>query len=207
MRIELLLSRPGLPGRLRVLIAVAVAIWRGDWPRVAAAMTAGRDLGQPRTDLEETLLQTVLFCGFPRVVTAFEQLAAVWPSPTPPAGGALPTAAQAAAGRALFARIYGTNTEAVDSLLRSFHADFHAFVLEAAYGRILARPHLPAGEREVLAVALLAAQDQPRQFAGHARGALQCGATREQLREALVTVFGTDPGDAPTIEGWMQRVR
>lgn len=207
MSIELLLARPGLAARLRILVAVAVGIWRGNWPEVCAGMQAARSIGQPRADLEETLLQAVLFCGFPRVVTAFEQLATIWPSLTPPAGGALPVGQQAGAGRELFARIYGTNTAAVDSMLRSFHGDFHAFVLEAAYGRILARPHLPAAEREVLAVALLAAQDQPRQFAGHARGALQCGATREQLREALVTVFGTDADAQPTIDGWMQRVR
>lgn len=198
-----LLARPGLAPRTRVLIGAAVAIWRGEWHALRDWLGAGQRLGQPRGDLEETLLQAVLFCGFPRVVTAFEHFAATWPAADPPAGGALPAAAQAAAGRALFATVYGANAPAVEAMLRSFHADFHAFVLEAAYGRVLARPHLPAKERELLAVALLAVQDQPKQFAGHARGAAHCGASRTELDEALVTAFGGEAASAP----WRQRLR
>jgi len=203
MPIDALLRRPGLAPRLRIMVGTAVAVWRGAWTEATSWMRAGMALGQPRADLEETLLQAVLFCGFPRVVTAFERLAEVWPTATPPAGGALPDHAQHDAGRALFAMIYGANTAAVDTMLRSFHGEFHAFVLEAAYGRILTRPHLPAREREVLAVALLAAQDQPRQFAGHARGALHCGASRDELQEALVTTFA----DGPAAATWLARLR
>jgi alkylhydroperoxidase/carboxymuconolactone decarboxylase family protein YurZ len=200
MPIRNLLARGGLAPRLRVLVGVAAAVWRGQWPVLGDWLRAGQQLGQPRADVEETLLQAVLFCGFPRVVTAFDHLANVWPALAPPAGGALPAAAQARAGRALFAAIYGDNAAAVEAMLESFHGDFHAFVLEAAYGRILTRPHLPAGEREVLAVALLAVQAQPRQFAGHARGALRCGARRDELCEALWTAFEGGPEAAVWID-------
>lgn len=202
MPIASLLTRPGLPPRLRVLVGVAVAIWRGEWHAMRSWVQAARAAGQDRADLEETLLQAVLFCGFPRVVTAFEHLAECWPPGRPPGGGALPPAEQAAASRQLFATIYGTNAPAVDAMLRAFHADFHAFVLDVAYGRILTRPHLPPREREILAVAVLAAQDQPRQFLGHARGALRCGADRVELREALVTAFDEEAA----AESWIQRV-
>jgi alkylhydroperoxidase/carboxymuconolactone decarboxylase family protein YurZ len=203
MAIERMLARGGLDARLRTMVGAAVAIWRGDWSALRAWAAAARDRGQARADLEETLLQAVLFCGFPRTVTAFEQLADVWPTPRPPGGGALPPDQQSSAGRQLFATIYGANTDAVEAMLRSFHADFHAFVFDVAYGRILTRPHLTAREREVIAVALLAAQDQPRQFAGHARGALHCGASRDELREALVTALGDEAAVTP----WLQRVR
>jgi alkylhydroperoxidase/carboxymuconolactone decarboxylase family protein YurZ len=201
MQIESLLARPGLAPRLRTLIGAAVAVWRGDWPRLRAWIDAGRTLSQPRADFEETLLQAVLFCGFPRAVTAFEQLHAGWPAPAPPSGGGLPVAEQAAAGHALFAGVYGDNAAAVEAMLRGFHADFHAFVLDVAYGRVLARPHLPPKERELLAIALLAAQDQPRQFAGHTRGARRFGATELELRETLSTVFA----DAAVVEVWLRR--
>jgi alkylhydroperoxidase/carboxymuconolactone decarboxylase family protein YurZ len=135
------------------------------------------------------------------VVTAFEQLQAGWPSAAPPAGGGVPDAEQAAAGRALFAGVYGNNATAVDAMLRGFHADFHAFVLDVAYGRVLARPHLPPKERELLAIALLAAQDQPRQFAGHARGAMHFQATAAELRETLWTVFADDA----VVDAWLRR--
>jgi alkylhydroperoxidase/carboxymuconolactone decarboxylase family protein YurZ len=92
----------------------------------------------------------------------------------------------------------------VRGLLASFHGEFHDFVLEAAYGRILARPGLSPLRRELLAVGLLAAQDQQRQFLAHARGALAFGAQRTQLREVLATVFGAD---APAVDDWLARVR
>src|SRR5687768_14639773 len=76
-----LLDRDGLEASVRVLVIAGVAIWRGDWPRLRHAARAARRRGRPRADLEETLLQAVLFCGFPRVVTAFEQLGAAWPAP------------------------------------------------------------------------------------------------------------------------------
>ncbi len=198
-----LLARPGLPAADRLRIGAAIAIWRGDWPALRAWAEAARDRQRPRADFEEVLLQAVLFCGFPRVVTAFEHLAAAWPAPVPPAGGALPTAEQRAAGERLFAAIYGANTAAVDAMLRGCHAEFHDFVLSTAYGRILTRPHLDPRARELVAVALLAVMDQPRQFTGHARGARHFGVTATELREALAMVFD----DAGVVDAWVHRAR
>ncbi|MBL9079708.1 MAG: carboxymuconolactone decarboxylase family protein [Planctomycetes bacterium] len=203
MELADLLRRPDLDASVRLLVLALCAVWRGDWQQLDAAARAARDRGQPRQDLEETLLQAVLFAGFPRVVTAFETLAAAWPPDTPPQGGALPPAEQPAAGRALFAAIYGRNEAAVHAMLRGFHPDFHDFVLEAAYGRVLARPWLPPKVRELLAVGVLAAQDQLPQFVGHARGAVHFGASRAELREVLVTAFG----DTDRVDEWLRRVR
>jgi len=200
--IDELLARPGLTVRLRLLVLALIAVWRGDWPRLQEAVRTGRTSGVARADFEETLLQAVLFCGFPRAVTAFETLAAAWPAERPPAGGALPAEDQATAGRALFAAIYGQNEAAVRAMLLGYHRDFHDFVLEVAYGRVLARPGLTGRERELLGAGALAASDQLRQFAGHARGALHLGATKAELREVLVTVFG----DVAQVDAWLQRV-
>lgn len=204
MALDALLNRPDLAVADRLLVLAGTAIWRGDWPHFGAIADSARSRGLPRSDLEETLLQAVLFCGFPRVVTAFEQLTAAWPVPSAPSGGGVPAEERRAAGSALFAAIYGKNDAAVRALLASFHGEFHDFVLEAAYGRVLARPGLSPLRRELLATGLLAAQDQQRQFLAHARGALTFGATRPQLREALVTVFGEE---SPTVDDWLARVR
>lgn len=189
--------------RIALLAAAAGAIWRGDWGRLRERLAALRTAGWPRADGEELLLQAVLFCGFPRVVSAFAALDEVWPAAQPPAGGGLPPAAQADAGRALFDAIYGPHAPAVAAKLRACHADFAAFVLEVAYGRVLARPGLPGSDRELLAAALLAAQDQPRQFVSHALGALRLGATREQLRTAVHAAV-PDPAEAAA---WCARIR
>lgn len=206
MRIDELLARDGLEAPVRLLVLALVAIWRGDWRRLAECAERGRALGQSRRDFEETLLQAVLFCGFPRVVTAFETLGEAWPASEPPRGGALPVAEQPAAGRALFAAIYGRNETAVHTMLRGYHAEFHDFVLEAAYGRVLTRPGLAPRVRELLAVSVLAAQEQMPQFVGHARGALHFGASRGELREVLVSALGDPARGDVAVDSWLRRV-
>lgn len=187
---------------LLALAGLAAAVWSGDWRRLGERAQAARAAGGRRADVEETLLQATLFCGFPRVVTAFGELAAAWPTASPPHGGGLPADEQLAAGRALFAAIYGEHAPAVEAMLKGCHAELHAFVFEVAYGRVLARPGLAARDRELLAAAMLAAQDQPRQFVSHALGALRLGADRAQLHAAVAAAVGDDAAAA-----WLARLR
>lgn len=169
----------------RRLVRAIVAIARTDWDALRSAASEARDHGDDRAALDETLLQAALFYGFPRVVTAFEQAAEAWPVAARRPAAAAPRDEELARGRELFAAIYGKNDEAVRARLHSFHPDFHDFVLEAAYGRILARPGLDVRTRELLAVAALAALEQTPQLVAHARGALRFQATNDEVREAM----------------------
>src|SRR5690606_37937754 len=171
---------------------VSARIVPGDWEGLEAAIRAFRACGGPRTDLEETLLQATLFSGFPRAVSAFAVLEREWPAAEVHGGGSPPLEQRASAGRALFDAIYAENAPAVHAMLRRYHPDFHAFVLEAAYGGILARPAVDPRTRELLAVGSLAALDQVPQLVAHARGARRFGATREQVAECLFTALGDD---------------
>ncbi len=207
MTIDRVLARGDLDPEVRLLVLGQVAIWRADWPRLTAVFGTAKARGSERADCEEMLLQAVLFCGFPRVVTAFEHFESTWPATTPPAATELPTPAeQAARGRALFDRIYGKNAEAVRAMLGRFHPDFQSFVLEAAYGRILARSGLAPRVRELVALAALVAADQKRQFAGHARGAQHLGATRREIEEVVRTVFCDHDDPDAAAHGWVQRI-
>jgi len=180
-----MLSRPGLPPRERLLIVAKAAIWPGDWDELMSCAKTARNHDWCRSELEETLLQAVLFFGFPRVVTAFEVVQREWPPDHPPSGGTLPADQQAAAGSNLFRAIYGKNTDSVRGMLRGFHAEFEDFVMNAAYGRILTRPALQPRLRELLAVGALAAMDQVPQLVAHGRGAASFGATRTEIEEAV----------------------
>ena len=204
MDIQPLLARDGLPAQARVLVGAAAAVWRADWSRLAAWTEGARSHAAPRAELEETLLMCVLFCGFPRAITAWGVVEEAWPVTQPPTGGALPAERQAAAGSALFTEIYGDNDAQVRAMLRGYHGELHDFVLEAAYGRILTRPALAAATRELVAVGVLAAQGQRRQFLGHARGAQHLGATHAQLREVLWTALD---GDESLVDEWLAMVR
>jgi 4-carboxymuconolactone decarboxylase len=202
MNLSPLLARPGLDRGTRLLVLSQVAIGPADWALFDAVLAAARHERLARGDFEEALLQATLFFGFPRLVSAFERLHAAWPADAPPAGGEVPADRRAAEGRALFAAIYGRNDAAVRTHLRALHAEFHDFVLEAAYGRILARPGLPPRTRELLAVGALAALRQVPQLVAHARGALGFGAARGEVRESIVCALG----DVPEVDDLVRRI-
>ena len=183
-----LLQRPGLPPDLRLLVLFKACIWPGDTALQSELIGRAKGVGLSRSELEEAILQATLFFGFPRAVSAFEVLNERWPIDKPPSGSGLPESERMAAGRRLFASIYGRNDTAVREMLRSFHGEFHDFVLEAAYGRILSRPGLPPRTRELLAVGALAQLDQWPQLVAHARGAMQFGASELHLTETVYTV-------------------
>ncbi|HLU39363.1 MAG TPA: carboxymuconolactone decarboxylase family protein, partial [Planctomycetota bacterium] len=171
-----LFARPGLDLPVRAVACAQVAVARAHWPRLEQTLRAAHAARCPRVALEEGLLQGILFYGFPRAITSFATLANVWPVPTPPRGGGLPPDEQPAAGRALFAAVYGGNTASVEDMLANLHGELHDFVVDIAYGRILSRPALPPRDRELAAVAVLAALDQTPQMVAHGRGALHFGA-------------------------------
>ena len=154
MDLEALFSRPGLTTEERALVVAKAAIANAQWDRFSAATSHAKDTEVPRARLEETLLQAVLFYGFPRVVSAFETLARAWPADEPPRGGALPQERQLAAGTELFDTIYDDNAEAVHQMLRSFHHEFHDFVLGAAYGRVLVGLQVDPSEHDDVLAAL-----------------------------------------------------
>lgn len=161
--------------------------------RIAAAAATGRReaLAEflreavpalPRADLQEALLQVFLFAGYPRGITAFEALAEV-------AAGPPPTEAPgdfAARGEEVFRAVYGPHAAEVKRKLAALHPDFARFVLRDAYGQVLGRPFLGIGEREAMAVAMLAALDQDAQLKAHVKGALRVGVPGPFVRAALL---------------------
>lgn len=187
--IQDLLGRPHLEDELRLLVLTSVSACRGAFDTLAEALTTARGLGMRRAAFEETLLQSVLFCGFPRCVTAFEALRDRWPG-SPSAGGAVPAEHWRAEGQRFFDVVYAHRSAEVGAMLRGLSPSFHDFVLESAYGRVLARPGLDPRTRELIAVGALAALEQIPQLIAHGRGALRCGATGDEVDEALFTAVG-----------------
>ena len=66
-------------------------------------------------------------------------------------------------------------------------APVHARAIhEYCFGTIWDRPHLDLKMRELIVIAAAAAQDLPEEVEVHVRGALNRGATREEIVEAIV---------------------
>jgi alkylhydroperoxidase/carboxymuconolactone decarboxylase family protein YurZ len=180
----------------RRLARLFLACVLGDWAEVARLRRTSRP-GEPDRRWRETLLMVHLFGGVPRQVEAAAILAAEGGLGEPEPGEIEDESVDVARGAALFDTIYGEDARAVRAMLAKGHPQFERFVLRHAYGRVLARPGLSADRRELLAVVALAALGQERQLAGHARGALRCGATREEIDLALDAVQDLAEQHAP----------
>lgn len=181
------------------LARLAVAVVLHDDEELSRFAGAHPGAGASRR-VHESLLQCHLFCGFPRTLAALDTLRAAGLRLEPTAaddgvsddgvsdGGVSDAGAAVERGADLFDAIYGDGAEDVRVHLASLSPTFAEWIADHAYGRVLSRDGMPAAERELLAVAMLAATGHDRQLASHARGAVRCGATREGVLDVIEAV-------------------
>lgn len=81
-----------------------------------------------------------------------------------------------------------THVERAEREKTDFDADFQAFITEAAWGSVWAREGLTRRERSLLTIALLAALGHEEELAMHVRATRNTGASRDDVREALLQV-------------------
>lgn len=81
----------------------------------------------------------------------------------------------------------------VDAALQGadeFSLPMQEFVTECGWGKIWTRPGLDRRSRSILNLGMLAALNRPEELAGHIRGALNNGVTKEEIRECFLQVAG-----------------
>jgi 4-carboxymuconolactone decarboxylase len=147
--------------------------------RIDQALAAGCS-GQ---DLREALLMVLPYGGFPRALSALQELStrvAADPEPSPS-----PEDGFRARGESVFRAVYGDQADRVLAGLAAAQPELPEWILCNAYGMVIGRPGLSLADREVLGVALLTALDQPIQLQGHLRGGLRVGASPERLTAAV----------------------
>ena len=70
----------------------------------------------------------------------------------------------------------------------AFDEDFQRFITEGAWGSVWARPGLDKRTRSMLVIALMAALGHEEELAMHIGATRNTGATREDVKEALLMV-------------------
>lgn len=167
----------------RALVALSAAVAAGDGSRVAACLDEAALRADP-VSVEETILQSYLFVGFPAALNAL----ALWRERrrgvAAPVEGADP-ARWAERGEGVCRTVYGGAYPALRSGVAALHPDVEAWMVQEGYGKVLGRPGLALGIRELCIVGLLAAQDAPRQLHSHLRGALHAGEDASRVEAAL----------------------
>ena len=91
-----------------------------------------------------------------------------------------------------------------------FDAPFQEMITEGAWGHVWSRPNLDKRERSMITIALLAALGHDDELAMHIRATANTGATRDDVREALmhVAIYAGVPAANQAIRspnGFLQR--
>jgi 4-carboxymuconolactone decarboxylase len=166
------------------LVDLAAAQAAGDNAGIEAAFALLRAAGR-ETEVEEALLQSYLFLGFPSAIEALRR----WRTN----GTATPDAADEdwdlwlERGERTCATVYGDHYEQLRVNIARFHPDLERWMVEEGYGKVLGRPGLDLDVREMLIVAMLVVQGETgrRQLRSHLRGALNAGVTPEDVEATL----------------------
>jgi 4-carboxymuconolactone decarboxylase len=192
--LDSILARPVLRPRERILVLCMAALCRKDGKTLRRLGPSCEAAGISGNELRELCLQGLLFAGFPRALTAYEELLPwLGEDHVRHVDTETPFDEGRRRGEELFGLIYGDVASRVHDKLEALDPAALEYVLGFAYGRVLTRPDLDLSTRELLAVSALSALDQGPQLLGHARGALHAGATREEVIEAAESVAALYP--------------
>jgi 4-carboxymuconolactone decarboxylase len=162
-----------LDDETRALVRLAVVISAGTDQDVTDAIAKARGAIPPEW-VEELVLQTYLFAGFPRALNAMRAWRRVWLEPASPESmGSVPI--WRALGEATCETVYGDMYERLRHNIRRLHPALDDWMITEGYGKVLSRPDLDLARRELCIVAACAASLQDRQLHSHLHGALNAG--------------------------------
>ena len=181
-------SRPLLDDATRALVELAAAIAQGEEPVVRDRVTDALEAKITPEWVDELLLQSVLMVGWPRTLIA----AGLWRkgvgSPAVHGSDGLDYADHAEwsrRGEETLRTVYGDNYAKLRQNVNKLHPALDVWMMVEGYGRTLARPGLDLARREFCVIAQTAVLDTPRQLHSHLRGALNAGATVEEVEAVL----------------------
>ncbi len=127
--------------------------------------------------VEETILQTLLFAGYPKTIEALKLVRKHFPQAGLKKHVEDHTKAGAATSKIIYGKYHARLLEVMDEL----HPDLTRWMIEDGYGRVLSRPGLALKDREIAVVASLMASGMVNQFRAHVRGALFAGVKGDDI--------------------------
>jgi 4-carboxymuconolactone decarboxylase len=194
----------------RLLVRVSAIVAAGTEAEIREVL-ADAESGVPHLWIEELLLQTYLFAGFPRALNAMRE----WRRRVPqsPNGVVLSAAKDPlqkqvvrevyteersderahddnaveweSRGRETCRAVYGRMYDKLRENIQGLHPALDAWMIVEGYGKVLSRPGLDLPRRELCIVAACVASGQDRQLHSHLHGALNVGVPAPVIREAL----------------------
>jgi 4-carboxymuconolactone decarboxylase len=198
-----------LDAETSALVRTAALIAGGDELAVRGALTAAHGVVRP-TWMEELLLQTYLFAGFPRALNATREWRRISgrSAPAHDEGEQFDAVLWTERGEATCAVVYGPSYSRLRANIRNLHPALDAWMIVEGYGKVLGRSGLDLARRELCVVAVCAMARQDRQLHSHLHGALHAGASAAVVSAALAAIDDLlDPDDAQRYGALWARVQ
>jgi 4-carboxymuconolactone decarboxylase len=179
------------------LVRLAAGIAGGDEMQVRDAFARSVQI-VPSEWIEELVIQSYLFSGFPRALNAAREWRKVAPEPAPltdEGDDVTHVDEWRRHGEETCAAVYGPMYEKLRVNVRQLHPALDAAMVIEGYGKILSRPGLDLPRRELCIVAACAVTAQDRQLHSHLHGALNVGVTAPVLAaavDALLPILGAE---------------
>ena len=148
--------------------------------------------------MEELIIQSYLFCGFPRALNAAREWRRVSPEAAPltdEGDDVTHVDEWRARGEVTCAAVYDGMYDKLRVNIRQLHPALDAAMVVEGYGKILGRPGLDLPRRELCIVAACASTNQDRQLHSHLHGSMNVGVSPAALADAidaLLPVIGPD---------------
>ena len=176
-----------LAAGLRHLVRIAGAIAGSPEGQMRAIMSDAVDEVDP-VAVEEIILQSYLFAGFPRALNAARAWRAVSgrPAPAEDENAASKNVVQwRKRGEETCRVVYGEMYEKLRQNIRDLHPALDEWMIVDGYGKVLSRPYVDLRSRELCVVAACATSGQQRQLHSHLHGALNAGSTAAEIGAVL----------------------
>eukprot|EP00727_Mastigamoeba_balamuthi_P000657 m51a1_g10589 hypothetical protein (279) ;mRNA; r:4316-5221 len=166
-----------------------------------ASRADDRDKSDAAVRIRESIFQSIIMCGGPRVYAAMEQwyecVLRLPPSvyvPHSSRAADTPAAALWDAGVQRFGQVHGAGSEAHEAALSAPYDDLWKYVACEHYGRVLCDATLSSADRELALAAAAGAMGSHEEFWRHLEGARNVGAsvrTIADTKQVVEAVYAT----------------
>jgi 4-carboxymuconolactone decarboxylase len=173
-----------LDAEMVALVRLAAVVAAGDEGALRRAIAAAAPVVRPDW-VEEVLLQSYLFAGFPRALNAMREWRRASGRPAPDETVPVSRDLWRVQGEETCRTVYGPFYERLRANIRALHPALDEWMIVEGYGKVLSRPGLDLRRRELCIVAACAASGQERQLHSHLHGARHAGATPEEIDAVL----------------------
>lgn len=179
----------------RGLVRLSCVLAAGAEDDMRAALQSARSVTPPEW-IEELILQTHLFAGFPRALNAMREWRRITGRRVSNDAAQVRAADAAGSGERTCARVYGVMYARLRENIRELHPALDEWMIVAGYGTVLSRSALDLGRRELCIVAACAATAQDRQLQSHLHGARNVGVPADVITATLDAIRGLVPAAA-----------